>query len=323
MSRLTATITGLALVPLLGGLAACSTTDTKGTTTAIQNPVRQAGAPTTTGSVVSVDAAGQPVTPPADAVTGVDSVLAGSSALYALKSDGTVVAWDAAGQRLSLPSTFTRLQSIDSTVGTNAYTLAVTADGRVVGQAGSETVAAYDGMLPHTGMKSVATGSSWAVGLTDHGTVVATGDAASVPDGLDGVTQVAAGPSSALALKNDGTVVWWSNEGVQKVPAEVTNVATVANAPSYWHAALRKDGLVLLWNDDDLHAKPVVDGATAMAMGYVDTMGGQPVLFVEAADGTVTARNPVAGTVATVPSMKGATALAAKGGAAVAIVPSP
>lgn len=324
MSRLAATITGLALVPALAGLAACSTTDTTKTTAAMQNPVVSTTTTTaTTTKVVSVDTSGATITPPAAASTGVGAVFAGDSGLYALASGGGVTAWGVDGQPLTLPGQLTGLRSIDSTPGAEGFTLAVTSDGRVVGQPGTEPSDAYDGMVGRTGMKSVSAGSSWAVGLTDQGTVVATGTAPAAPADLTGVKQVTAGGNSVLAVKNDGTLAFWSKDANETLPTALKDakVVMVASDPVYSHAAILANGQVYWWSDGDPALRGVAETATSIAMGY-DTGRAQPVIFVEKADGGVSAHNPVAGSVTPVPSMTGATALAAKGGAAVAIVPS-
>ena len=133
------------------------------------------------------------------------------------------------------------------------------------------------------------------VALKSDGTVVAWGDNGSgettVPDGLSGVTAIAAGKadwigSHTVALKSNGTVVAWGNNnyGQTTVPAGLSNVTAIA-AGGYHTVALKSDGTVVAWGDNKYGQTTVPDGlsgVTAIAAGFFHTLAFK-------SDGTVTA----------------------------------
>ncbi|MBG0816752.1 Calx-beta domain-containing protein [Planomonospora sp. ID82291] len=121
------------------------------------------------------------------------------------------------------------------------------------------------------------------------GTVVAWGDDSSgqstVPDGLTGVVQVAAGGNFSLALKSDGTLTAWGldYEGVTSVPG-VINATQVA--AGYFHAlALLSDGTVTAWGWNGNGQASVPDGLT----GVVQVAAGDRHSLALLSDGTVMA----------------------------------
>jgi len=81
--------------------------------------------------------------------------------------------------------------------------------------------------------------------------VIAWGDnqfgATSLPANLSNVDEIAAGYSSSLARRADGTVTAWGNPATStNVPSGLTNIVQIA-AGDYHDLALRQDGTVVSW----------------------------------------------------------------------------
>jgi hypothetical protein len=105
------------------------------------------------------------------------------------------------------------------------------------------------------GVKSVAAGDFHTVALKNDGTVVAWGDngagQTTVPSGLSGVTAIAAGTSHTVALKKDGTVVAWGlNEYGETTVPSGVSGVTAIAAGTYHTVALKNDGTVVAWGGD-------------------------------------------------------------------------
>ena len=73
-----------------------------------------------------------------------------------------------------------------------------------------------------------------------------------VPEGLNNVIQIDAGNYYSAALKSDGTVVAWGNNnlGETQVPADLTDVVEIA-CGGYHMLALKNDGSVVAWGAND------------------------------------------------------------------------
>ena len=133
--------------------------------------------------------------------SGVIAISAGSNFSLALKSDGTVVAWgDNLFGKLGDGTTTIRLAPIQvACLGSGSgvvaiaagfnHALALKSDGTVLGWGRNELGACGDG---------TSTNRSTPVQVSGLG-------------GGSGVTAIAAGPNSSLALKSDGTVVGFGN----------------------------------------------------------------------------------------------------------------
>ncbi len=83
------------------------------------------------------------------------------------------------------------------------------------------------------------------------GTVVGWGDASELPpQGISGVTAIAASDSVSLGLRADGNVVAWgiNSSGQTNVPSDLSNVIAIAAGP-YHGLALRDDGTVAAWGE--------------------------------------------------------------------------
>lgn len=93
------------------------------------------------------------------------------------------------------------------------------------------------------------------------------GEESIVPAGLSNVTAVAAGTWSSLALKDDGTLVFWGTPywgtSTSNFPPGLTNISAIALGNS--HAlALRRDGRVLAWGAGMLNATGLLDHAQSV-----------------------------------------------------------
>ena len=111
------------------------------------------------------------------------------------------------------------------------------------------------------------------------GTVTAwgTGNAPqNLPAGLTGVTAIATGSDTSMALKTDGTIVTWgnSNNPVRNVPTGLTGVTAIAEGQNF-ALALKSDGTVVTWGDNgngQLNMPTGLTGVTAISAGAISAM---------------------------------------------------
>ena len=161
----------------------------------------------------------------------VSGIAAGAYNSWALKSDGTVVAWGNNNfGTLTVPS---GLSGVISIAAGADHTLALKSDGTVTawggGRFGQSTV---PGDLQ--GVVAVKAKVWHNLALKSDGTVVAWGNndygQSTVPEGLSGVTAIAAGTWHSLALRSDGTVVAWGDNysGQSTVPSGLSGVIAIA-----------------------------------------------------------------------------------------------
>jgi len=100
-------------------------------------------------------------------------------------------------------------------------------------------------LFPASAARATVTGTvvSWGCNGADYGQC-------GVPDGLSGVTAIAAGVFHSFALKDDGTVVAWGCAGADwgqcSVPDGLSGVTAIA-AGRFHSLALRADGTVVAW----------------------------------------------------------------------------
>nr|WP_246318565.1 putative Ig domain-containing protein [Leifsonia psychrotolerans] len=194
--------------------------------------------------------------------------------MVALKSDGTVVAWNKNGE-LPVPPT---LRATAIAAG-GSRTLALTTTGTVVAWEldGTPTwVAELSGL---SGITAIAAGKQHGLALKSDSTVVAwgIGGGESVPAGLTGVTSIAAGWEHSYAVNATGGVVAWGGNyfGETTIPLAAQSGVT-AVAGGFHHAlALKSDGTVVGWGTyDPAAATPPagLTGITAIAAGRSHSM---------------------------------------------------
>lgn len=176
----------------------------------------------------------------------VAKVVASFDQSYAIRTDGSLVAWSNNSASEVPPD----LGPVIAVTGGPSHTLVVKPDGTVTGWGAS-----YSGLVPPVGLTGVVNlsgGPNFMLALKSDGTVVAWGSNASgqisLPAGLTGVIAVAAGGQHGLALKQDGTVVAWGQNsyGQATVPAGLSGVVAIAAGENH-SLALKADGTVVAW----------------------------------------------------------------------------
>ncbi|HEY3864412.1 MAG TPA: hypothetical protein VGO59_21270 [Verrucomicrobiae bacterium] len=145
----------------------------------------------------------------------------------------------------------------------------------------------------------VAGGDGHCMALRSDGTVVAWGDnfdgQTNVPIGLSHVVSIAAGSTHSLALRSDGTLALWGriygqiygSTGASKVPAQLANVAALAEGPGAQHAlVLLADGSVFDWGDSNVFGAQLTN-VPATATNIVQVASASSDALALRADGTV------------------------------------
>ncbi len=240
---------------------------------------------------------------PLSASDEVVSIAAGAVSSFALKSNGTVVAWgrNDVGQ-ITPPPGLGSVTAIASGADASHF-LALKADGtlaawgyntygQVSGTPGSGTAVANPvalGGQPLTGIVAIAAGSSHSVALKSDGTVRAWGlnsfGTTAVPSGLSDVVAISAGFEHTLALKADGTVVAWgglNTYGAITVPSGLGGVVAISAAGDY-SVALKSDGSVVAWGGN-FHGQTNVPSGLS---GVVAISAGNEHVLALKGDGSV------------------------------------
>ncbi len=138
-----------------------------------------------------------------------------------------------------------------------------------------------------------------------------TGSIPSPPDGVIGVTAVAAGVFHGLALKGDGNVLAWGNnfDGQTTIPPRLSNVVAIA-AGGYHSLAVQRNGIVVGWGrntDGQINPPFGLTNVIAVSAGFASSLALK-------ADGTVVAWGIDKSGVGAVPSdLRGVKAIAAGG----------
>lgn len=236
--------------------------------------------------------------------------------VYALKRDGTVVAWgDGTTGAYSVPAGLTGVISL--AVG-NDYVLALKSDGTVTGWG---PASALDSIPSGLGDVVAISAKNHALALKSNGTVVAWGvnttGSTTVPADLSGVISVAAGSGHSLVLKQDGTVLAWgyNYSGQTTVPAELTDVVGI-DAGDYHSLALKNDATIVSWGTGYINPIPEgLENIEAVSGGYSHSM-------VLVGDGTVRiwGRDGLLNLMQPQPNLGGVLQIASGGSTAVAIV---
>jgi len=180
----------------------------------------------------------------------------------ALKSDGTVIAWDGDSPVRTEPP---GLSNVVAIAAEGEQCLALKNDGTVVGWGSSGDTSWLSNLV------AIAAGRYHALGLKNDSTVVAWGwdtqGQTHVPDGLSNVVAIAADDIQSVALLTNGTVVSWG----QPPPEGLSNVVAIA-AGGYAdfagrNLALKNDGTVFAWGSMDWEVPEGLSNVLAADVG--------------------------------------------------------
>lgn len=163
-------------------------------------------------------------------------------ATLVLRGDGVVAAWGANTSAARPPSNLGLCVDIDAK---NNYGAAVRATGEIWTWQQSPTTNGFG-----TGMRKVAAGGDFVLGIRHDGVVLGWGPGAAahtIPAGLGNAAEIDAGQGHALARRVDGAVFCWS-DGPCAVPAEATIGVAIAAGDGNC-LVLRADGRVVSWGN--------------------------------------------------------------------------
>lgn len=169
----------------------------------------------------------------------------------ALKTDGTVIAWDGvntAGQT-DVPTGMSNVVSVSAGYD---HAMALLGDGRVRAWGNTNYGLAETANL--ISVKAIAAGGSHSLALLSNGTVVAWGwngyGQTNVPNGLSNIVAIAAGSALSMALRENGTVVVWGENqfGASDVPLNLSNVVAITVGQQYCAALIGSPIHRRLWD---------------------------------------------------------------------------
>ena len=168
-------------------------------------------------------------------LTGVTAVAAGWDHALALKSDGTVVAWD--GNQYGESTVPDGLSGVVSIAAGQDHSIALKSDGTVVAW-GRNNLGQCTVPSSVTNVVAIASGDYESYALKKDGSVVYWGSFGSnqVVTSGSGVIAISAGAGHLLMLKSDGSLVGWgdNNSGQTSIPAAVaTGLGNFAYSYSY------------------------------------------------------------------------------------------
>ncbi len=200
-------------------------------------------------------------------------IASGYSFAYALRADGSVVAFGANNTlQCEVPKDLPGVKQISA--GHN-HALLLMKDGTVKALGWNN----YFQLNVPAGLNNVvqiAAGTYFSVALRSDGSIVVWGDNQdgeyNVPANLTGVVQIAAGDGQIVALKSNGTVVCWglNSHGEATTPAGLSGVVSIA--AHYNHSgAVKSDGTIVCWggNNGGVNSVPgTATGIVQLAFGY-------------------------------------------------------
>ena len=202
---------------------------------------------------------------------------------------GMLVGWPPFGYFDSAP-TATNITAISAGA---FHSLALEADGKVVGSIWSRDADRYGEVDPPAGLSNVvavAAGYRHSLALKSDGRVLGWGrndyGQVNVPSSATNIIAISGGELFSLALRGDRTVIAWgcNSDGQINVPANATNVVAI-RAGNLHSLALRLDGTVVAWGNNGFGQINVPTSATNIAAIAV---GGYHSLALTA-NGTVVA----------------------------------
>jgi len=255
----------------------------------------------------------QPAPAPVKGLSGITAIAAGDTRSLALKNDGTIWMWGSqmplSGLSQSPPVAVAGLSGATAVAVGCAHNLAAKSDGTVWSWGGNNHGELGDGTYLTTstpvqvsgvsGVVAVAAGCAHSLVLKSDGTVWGwghngygqVGDGTTTPSqltpvavsGLGGVVAVAEGFAYSLALKSDGTVWAWGENGRGQLgdgttanrpaPVQVSGLSgVVAIAAGFRHSlAATGDGTVWAWGAND--GGQLGDGTTESRLTPVQVSG--------------------------------------------------
>ncbi|MBL9202219.1 MAG: putative Ig domain-containing protein [Opitutaceae bacterium] len=234
-------------------------------------------------------------------LTNVTQLAGSSQAAFALRADGSVVAW---GQNTQTTVPAGAASGVTALAAGSSHVLALKSDGSLV-QWGNTADGQRNGFPTSGTFTAISAAYFQSMAVRSDGTVAVWGvdpafpPLAQPPAGLTGVRSVAAGVGYGLALKTDGTVVGWNStnatylapttdKGQSRPPAGLSGV--VAIAAGQFHAlALRSDGVVIGWGGSRNGAAGTFSIPQAAQNGVIAIACGLEHSLVLKSDGTVVA----------------------------------
>lgn len=198
-------------------------------------------------------------------IANVSRLAMGYSFTVALKGDGTVTLWEGKGGEIDI------LGGIVAVAASQYDIVALRDDGTVVTVPGMAWDNGRPCAMPAPGnpknVVAIAAGDDFALALKADGTVVAWGDngygQTTIPSGLTDVVAIAAGARHALALRRDGTVVAWGDDKLGQTDVPAGLGGVVSIQAGDTHSlAVKADGTVVAWGDDSKGATDVPAGLT-------------------------------------------------------------
>ena len=216
-------------------------------------------------------------------LTGISQLSAGYDHVVALRSNGTVVCWGNNGSGQCTPPQ--GLDSVTQVVAGPFASYAIKTDGTIVTW-GADNFFYWDHTLK---VKQLAAAEYHALYITADGQARhRSGWDPAIPD-QGGARQVAVGFVLGVVLKADSTVLVWEHNSwlgwiIKANPPGLGSVVQVAAPPQGYHVvALRNDGTVAAWSENDDRQCDVPVGLT----GITQVAAGRGSSMALRSDGTV------------------------------------